>query len=78
MVLKENGEDKMVREEVLERTGEKRTRLDMILRRVSNWIGHIMRRNCLLHDAIEGQMTEVKGVGRRRTQLIDDLRKGAK
>ena len=30
--------------------------------------------NCLLHDAIEGQMTEVKGVGRRRTQLLDDLR----
>jgi hypothetical protein len=24
--------------------------------------------------AIEGQMTEVKGVGRRRTQLLDDLR----
>ena len=23
---------------------------------------------------IEGQMTEVKGVGRRRTQLLDDLR----
>ena len=22
----------------------------------------------------EGQMTEVKGVGRRRTQLLDDLR----
>ena len=31
-------------------------------------------RNCLLHDAIEGQMTKVKGVGRRRTQLLDDLR----
>ena len=27
-----------------------------------------------LHDAIEGQMMEVKGVGRRRTQLLDDLR----
>ena len=26
------------------------------------------------NDAIEGQMTEVKGVGRRRTQLLDDLR----
>jgi hypothetical protein len=24
--------------------------------------------------AIEGQMTEVKGVGRRSTQLLDDLR----
>jgi hypothetical protein len=36
--------------------------------------GHILRRNCLLHDAIEGQMTEVKGVGRRGTQLLDDIR----
>ena len=33
--------------------------------RKANWIGHILRRNCLLHDAIEGQMTEVKSVGRR-------------
>ena len=33
-----------------------------------------MRRNCLLHDAIEGQMTEVKGVGRRRTQLFEDFK----
>ena len=38
---------------------------------ILNWI---LRRNCLLHDVIEGQMTEVKGVGRRRTQLLDDLR----
>ena len=41
--------------------------------RKTNWIGHILRRN-RLQDAIEGQMTEVKGVGRRRTQLLDDLR----
>ena len=34
-----------------------------------------LRRNCLLNDAIEGQMTEVKGVERRRrTQLLADLR----
>ena len=26
----------------------------------ANWIGHILGRNCLLHDAIEGQMMEVK------------------
>jgi hypothetical protein len=43
--------------------------------RKANWIGHILRRICLLHDAIKGLMTEVKGVGRRRrTQLFDDLR----
>ena len=28
----------------------------------------------VLDDAIEGQMTGMKGVGRRRTQLLDDLR----
>ena len=26
------------------------------------------------YDVIEGQMTKVKGVGRRRIQLLDDLR----
>ena len=53
---------------------EKRTLLNNILCRKANWIGHILRRNCLLHDAIEGLMTKVKGVGRRRrTQLLNDL-----
>ena len=67
--------EKVTNEEVLERIGEKRTLLNNILRRKSNWIGHIMRRNFLRHDAIEEQMTKVKGVGRRRrTQLLDDLR----
>ena len=59
--------------EVLECIGEKRTLLNNILFREANWIGHILRRNCLIHDTIEAQMTEVKGVG-RRTQLIDDSR----
>jgi hypothetical protein len=36
-------------------------------------IGHILRGICLIHVAIEGQMTEMKGVGRRRRN--DDLRK---
>ena len=54
--------------------GEKRTLLNNMLCRKSNWIDNILRRNFLLHDAIEGQMTYVKEVGRRRTQLLDDLR----
>ena len=58
---------------------EKRTILNNILHRKVNYIGHIRRRNCLLHDAIEGQMTEITGVGRRSrrrrmTQLLKDLR----
>ena len=50
------------------------TLLSNILSRKANWIGHILIGNCLLHDAIEGQITEMTGVGRRRTQLLDDLR----
>jgi hypothetical protein len=69
--------EKVTNEQVLERLGEKRTLLNNILRRKANWICHILRRNCLLHDAIEEQMTEVKGIGRRRrTQLLNDLRNG--
>jgi hypothetical protein len=58
--------EKVTNEQVLERAGEKRTLLNNILSRKVNWIGYILRRNYLLHDAIEAQMTEVKRVGRKR------------
>ena len=67
--------EKVTNEQVLDLTGEKRTLMNNTLRRKANWIVYILRRNCLLHDTIEEQMTEVKGVGIRRTQLLDDLRK---
>ena len=63
--------EKVTNEQVLESIGEKRTLLNNILRRIVNWVGHILRRNGLLHDAIEGQMTKVKGIRRRKTQLLD-------
>ena len=53
-----------VTNEVLELIGEKTMLLNNIRPRKANRIGHIMRKNCLLYDAIEGQMAEVKGVGR--------------
>ena len=56
------------------RIAEKRRLLNNILRRKANYIGHILRRNCLLYDPIKGQTTEVKGIGIRRTQLPDYLR----
>ena len=37
-----------------------RTFVSNTLNRNLKWIGHILRRYCLLHDAIEGQMSEVK------------------
>ena len=56
--------EKVTSEQVLERIGEQKTLLNNILR----------RSNCLPHDITEGQMTELKGVGKIRTQHLDELR----
>ena len=63
--------DKTTNEEVFEHIGENKTLFNNILRRKANWICHILRRNYLLHDDIEGQITKVTGAG---THLHDDLR----
>ena len=48
---------------ILGRIGEKRTLSNNILLRSANYVGHILRINCLLHEAIEEQMAKLKGVG---------------
>jgi hypothetical protein len=49
-----------------------------ISKRKANWIGHILHRNCLLRQVIEGKIKggiEVTGRrGRRRRRLLDDLK----
>ena len=44
---------------------------------VANWIGHILRRNCLLKQVIEGkikgEIEVTRRQGRRRKKLLDDL-----
>ena len=59
--------EKITNAQVLQRIRENRTLLNNILCLKANWIGHILRRNCLFHDAIQGQMTDAKGIERRRT-----------
>ena len=41
-------------EQVLQRIGEKRTLLNNIFYRKVYWTAHILRRNCLLYDAFDG------------------------
>jgi hypothetical protein len=66
-----------VRNEVLHRVKEETNIPHTIKRRKANWIGHIVRRNCLLKHGIEGMIEgriEVTGRrGRRRKQLLVDL-----
>jgi hypothetical protein len=65
-------------EGVLHRVKEERNILHKIKRRKANWIGHILRRNCLLIHVIEGKLEgriEMTGRrGRRRKQLLDGLK----
>jgi hypothetical protein len=56
----------------------KRNETSYIKRRKANWTGHVFRRNCLLKHVIEGKLEgriEVTGRrGRRRKQLLDNLK----
>ena len=45
---------------VLERLGERRIMLGLIKQRKRNWLGHWLRRNCLLKGAIEGMVNGKK------------------
>jgi len=65
-------------EDVLLRVKEQRNILHEILKRKANWIGNILRRNCVLQRVTEGKIIggiEVTGrQGRRRRKLLDDLK----
>jgi hypothetical protein len=72
--------DRVRNGEVLPRVKEERNILQTIKRRKANWIGHILRRNCLLKYVIEGKLQgRIEMTGRRvrrRKQLLGALRKG--
>jgi hypothetical protein len=65
-------------EEVLLRVNEKRNIIHEIRKRKADWIGHILRRNCLIKQVIEGNITEqievTRRQGRKRKKLLDDLK----
>jgi hypothetical protein len=70
--------DHVINEEVLLRVKEQRNIPHEISKQKANWIGQILRRNCLLQQVIEGKIKggiEVTGRrGRRRRKLLDDLK----
>ena len=73
-----NWTDHVRNEEVLLRVNEQRDVLHEIIKLKANWIGHILRRNCLLKQVIEGkikgQIEVTRRQGRRRKKLLDDLK----
>ena len=65
-------------EEVLLRVNEQRNILHEIRKRKTNWIGHILRINCLVKQIIEGkikgQIEVIRRRGGRRKKLLDDVK----
>jgi len=49
-----------VRNEVLLTVKEQKNILHEVSKRKANWIGHILRRNCLLQRVIEGKISDRK------------------
>jgi hypothetical protein len=47
-------------EDVLYRVKEERNILHTVKRRMDNWIGHILHKNCLLKQVIEGKKERMK------------------
>ena len=68
----------MTNVEVLLRVNEQRNIVHEIRKRKANWIGHILRRNCLpqqvIEEKIKGQIEVTRRRGRRRKKLLDDLK----
>ena len=68
--------DRVRNEDVLLRVNEQRNILHEIRKRKANWIGYILRRNCLLkqvmEEKIKGEMKVTRRRGRRRKKLLDD------
>ena len=70
--------DHVRNEEALLRVNEQRNILHEIRKRKANWIGHILRRNCILKQVIEGKIKEEMEVarrrGRKRKKLLDEIK----
>jgi hypothetical protein len=82
VVLEKDGEDQLDRScekgEALLRVKEQRNILHEIGKRKAKWVGHILCRNCLLQQVIEGKIKAgIKVIGRRGRglrKLLDDLK----
>ena len=70
--------DHVRNEEVLLGVNVQKNILHEIRKWKANWIGHILRRNCLLQQVIagkiKGQIEVTRRRGRRRKKLLDDLK----
>jgi hypothetical protein len=61
--------DNVRNEEVLLRVKEQRNILHEIIKRKTNWIGHILLRNCLQQHVIEGKIKRDRSERKKRKKM---------
>jgi hypothetical protein len=66
--------DHVRNEEVLFRVNEQRNVLHEMKISKVNWIGQILRGNCLLKHIVEGKIEVTRRRARRRKQLVNDVK----
>lgn len=67
--------DKVRNEEVLRRVGEERSILKTIKKRKRNWLGHILRRDCLQKRIMEGEIQGTRSRGAKKFGMLTDILK---
>ena len=68
--------DRKSNEQVLHDVGEEKNLLNTIVKRKTNWIGHVLRGDGLMKDMIEGRIDGKRGRGRRRLSMLHELMEG--
>jgi hypothetical protein len=68
----------MKNEDILHRDEKEKSLLHIIKRRKANWIGHMLRRNCLLKQVMKGKREGTGRQGRRCKKLVEGLREKEK
>ena len=66
--------DRVKNKEVLHRKKEERNILHTIEQRKASWVGHTLHRNCLLKHVTEGKIEGTVRRGRRREELLYDVK----
>jgi hypothetical protein len=59
---------------VLRRAMKERNIVHTTWRRKLNWIGYTLQRNCLIKHVVLGKIEGTRRGGRKRKQLLDDLK----
>ena len=64
-------------EEILKIVGEQRRLVNMVVETKKCWIGHVLRRDGLMREVMEGRIIGKRPRGRPRIGMLEELKEGS-